>query len=100
MKCMLCHKHSVELEAKVIPGSGSNRVNRDFTRPGSKPEGTPPGSGSKIFPRCLPRRGLALIFCRGFNPPVVGVDKNSEVDIPPRSGLIFCRSFNRAGVGV
>ena len=93
MKCMLCHKHSVELEAKVIPGSGSNGVNRDFTPPGSKPQGTPPGSGSKIFPRYLPRRGLPLIFCRGFNPPVVGVDKNFEVVIPPRSGFNFLPEF-------
>ena len=56
---MLCHKHSVELEAKVIPGSGSNRVNRDFTRPGSKPEGTPPGLGQKYFQGVYPA-GVSL----------------------------------------
>ena len=90
---MLCHKHSVELEAKVIPGSGSNGVYREFTPPGSKPQGTPPGSGSKILPRYLPRRGLALIFFQGFNPAEVGVDKILDVVIPPRSGFNFLPEF-------
>ena len=53
-------------------------VNPDFTPPGSKPQAPPPGSGSKILPKYLPRRGLSLIFCRDLN-PVFSKNKRYEV---------------------